>query len=226
MIKKPSRSRARKNHPKNAYTSHQWRENHKSIGHPFFKNGPTNEVQEKLFGIHSIQSLRIKKHIRPMILAALESGAFSSDMVTQIIQMTRGRVQEFAYRAHNGLDWRGKSLKQMEKNLMLQLNGGRSMEILLAESLMRLDNGSTHFLAARELDNFHKIDLFSQLTTEEKNPINFGIQVTMSHISKNPDPDFDKENGGNKWGKKFNDIRKNSKKLYDPEYRSSIQENF
>lgn len=67
--------------------------------------------------------------------------------------------------------------------------GGRSMEIIFAEAMMRYFGEDFHFLPPKDMDLQSKIDFISR--TKYRNPnspkletLPFGIQITLAKINK------------------------------------------
>lgn len=158
----------------------EWKELPYEIEHPedsFFStsNQIINNIKRRLFGI---------QHKEQIHTIHQQNNRNKHEKIEKILHNTRNIANRLAYSAHNGRNWERDNIAKMQRWLLNQLDGGRSLEILLAETMIRLWNGF-HFVPAKELDTEYKIDLISRLPVKEDDVIRsiaFGIQVTMANL--------------------------------------------
>lgn len=155
----------------------------------FSANKTISNIQMRLFGI--MQRGEKMKNITQ------ENIDSKTKALSELLHNTKNLANILAFSSHNGRNWRNDGIFKMQRGLLNQLGGGRAMEVLFAEAMMRVtgkNSNGYHFLPAKEMDLEYKMDMISRLPYRKNKKIetiSFGSQITMARI---PDDAEDKDN--------------------------------
>lgn len=145
---------------------------------------------------------------------------------------TKSIFEALPYLSHNGVNWQWFSDKRLEDWLYNQLQWGRSVEVIICESLISLDLPWFHFLPTKEFDLSYKTDLISRIpyflptdTWKKLRTLSIGSQITVMEIPENMEHynSHERCKKKKKYMDKMNQIIQMNEYLHLPETRKDLK---
>lgn len=144
-------------------------------------NSPISDIKRRIYGLLNYELTNKNEKFK--------NSKRYINFYENIIKTTRNLSNILAHKAHSGSHWQNFELERLEWHLKHQMFGGRSMEIIFAEAMMRYFGEDFHFLPPKDMDLQSKIDFISR--TKYRNPnslkletLPFGIQITLAKIDE------------------------------------------
>ncbi len=144
-----------------------------------------------------------------------------------------GAFTQLAYRAHSGVAWEKISHEKREQHFRRQLHGGRALEVVVCEELIRWGHMWFHFLPTKEFDMSYKTDLISRFPYIVESPDNsgkrlrtfsIGSQLTLMELPENiKGDDRESEIKRENYSDKLDQVRQMNKYLHIPLSRRELK---